>query len=337
MDNVTVLKEKDPDYPLVSIIVPCYNGANYLAAFLDSVISQNYPEIEFVFIDDCSTDNTAEIVQDYKDRFSQKGYKFQYIHLDINLGAAAAINRGLANYNGSFLMWSDADDFLFPENVSEKVEYLKTNPDKDFVLCGEELVNEDDLETPVFIMKRTPPIGDDDLAKDLLEAKNVVYGPGAILVRRGAFEKAIPKNNIFESRQGQNYQLLLPLACCCTWGYINKPLMKYVQHPNSHSNQKRSYHERLERQKEFAILEKATLREIPGLSQERIEQLMHVGLQLLYGNELEIYLRYGKLLRYLKRRRQIRKEGFYILKSRTPLYYYGIRIKRRVINIFQQK
>lgn len=105
--------------PLVSIITPCYNGENYVTPFIKSVLLQSYNNIEFIFINDGSTDNTEKIVLDYEPEFKERGIKFKYIYQE-NQGQATALNNGLKIFTGDYLTWPDSDDILHPDNISKE-------------------------------------------------------------------------------------------------------------------------------------------------------------------------------------------------------------------------
>jgi glycosyltransferase involved in cell wall biosynthesis len=252
---------------LVSIISPCYNGAKYLRGFLDSVIAQTYRPIELIFVDDGSTDNTKEIFESYRETFEKTKIYPIYIYQE-NAGQASAINQGLCIYKGEYLMWSDSDDILLPQNIEIKVDYLEKHPEKGFVLCQGVSVKSGDLNTGMKILKRQAdePLDNMELFEDLILERNVVYVPATIMVRRQAVIKAIPSLRIYESRQGQNWQLMLPLAYCCEYGLIRKPLFKYVIHEDSHSHSERTYNEQILRSEEFEKLIITTIKNIPGIS-----------------------------------------------------------------------
>ncbi len=253
--------------PLVSIIAPCYNGALYLRPFLESVVAQSYENIELIFIDDGSTDTSKDIVVEYIPRFEERGSVLLYSFQD-NKGAAAAINKGLASFHGDYLMWTDADDILCVDNVEEKVNYLENHPEFDFVICEAELVDYLNPEITLKRIKREKPEGEDSFFEDYLEERNIVYGSGEILVRREAFLRAIPERKITESRQGQNFQLMLPLTYCLKCGYLEKPLYKIVKHPDSHSRMDRAYGDYIKRQTDFIELIISTINKIPMMSLE---------------------------------------------------------------------
>lgn len=256
---------------VVSIISPCYNGEKYLSIFLESVLKQTYRNIEMIFVDDGSTDKTREIAMSYKPLFEKNGMSFIYVYQE-NQGQAAAINQGLRIFSGEYLTWFDSDDIMFQNHIYEKVNYLKNHPDKDFVLCMGYVVHESNLNKVLRVIGRKHDDSKvDNLFKDLIEEKNVVYGPGTIMVRTSSFLRVIPSCTIYEGRQGQNLQLMLPLAYSCIWDYIDKPLFKYVIHNDSHSHKTRKYSEKIQRNEDFETLLCTTIRNIPQITGEESE------------------------------------------------------------------
>lgn len=232
--------------PLVSIIVPAYNSLKYIDRFLQSVLSQDYDNIELIIVNDGSTDGTLDRILSYTEQFSQKGYSL-ICRSQENLGQAAALNVGLQIFKGKYLMWVDSDDILYPKNVSEKVSFLENNPDFGMVLCQGEIVSEKDIEKKIADYKRKKPTGTDDLFVDYLLENNVVFSPGVAMVTQNAFCESIPSGQIYESREGQNWQLYLPISYNYKCGYIEKVLFKVVAHDDSHSRAKRSAQQQIDR------------------------------------------------------------------------------------------
>ena len=108
MIDVTIEQETCPE---VSVVVPVYNKAPYLAACLESVLAQTLPSLELICVDDGSTDGSREIL----DRFAERDPRVKVICHDRNRGAAAARNLGLDAANGEFVQFTDADDLLDPD------------------------------------------------------------------------------------------------------------------------------------------------------------------------------------------------------------------------------
>jgi glycosyltransferase involved in cell wall biosynthesis len=105
--------------PLVSIVVPVYNGERYLREALDSAFAQGYEQCEVVVVDDGSEDGTAQIIRSYD--------QVQHVR-QTNAGQARAKNVGVEAAGGEYITFLDADDVLPPGRVSTQVDYLLQHP-----------------------------------------------------------------------------------------------------------------------------------------------------------------------------------------------------------------
>ena len=120
--------------PLVSIVIPVYNGANYVSEAIESALKQTYKNIEVIVVNDGSTDNTEKIVKKYGD-------KIRYFYKE-NGGVASALNLGIKNMKGEYFSWLSHDDIYYPNKIERQIEELK-NIDKDNILySGFELIND---------------------------------------------------------------------------------------------------------------------------------------------------------------------------------------------------
>lgn len=130
---------------------------------------------------------------------------------------------------------------MTPDSIEKRVNFLLQNPQYDFCMCQMYVVDESDIKTVKSIMRRTHPHlagSEDTLFMDFIIQRNVFF-PNVWMVRREVFFKAHPTKKIYSSRQGQNWQLLLPLAYNFKCGYINEPLVYYVFRKDSHSHNKK--------------------------------------------------------------------------------------------------
>ena len=107
---------------LVSIIMPSYNTANYIEASIESVRHQTYENWELIIVDDCSTDNTDEIV---KPLLSDA--RIRYLKNEKNSGAAISRNRALREAKGKWIAFLDSDDLWLPEKLEEQVAFMEQN------------------------------------------------------------------------------------------------------------------------------------------------------------------------------------------------------------------
>lgn len=104
---------------LVSIIMPSYNTANFIGATIGSVLIQTYKNWELLIVDDCSTDNTDEIVSRYDDE------RIIYLKNAKNSGAAISRNIALENAKGKWIAFLDSDDLWYPTKLEEQIKFMK--------------------------------------------------------------------------------------------------------------------------------------------------------------------------------------------------------------------
>lgn len=107
---------------LVSIIMPSYNTANYISETIRSVLAQTYENWEVIIVDDCSTDNTDEIVKPY---LTDK--RIKYLKNDKNSGAAVSRNRALREAKGKWIAFLDSDDLWLPNKLEKQVGFMREN------------------------------------------------------------------------------------------------------------------------------------------------------------------------------------------------------------------
>jgi hypothetical protein len=108
--------------PLVSVLLPVYNGEEFLMESLDSILKQSFSDFEIIAINDGSTDNSAELLDAITDP------RMRVFHQE-NVGLAATLNRGLSLARGSLIARQDQDDLSYPERLAKQVEYMQLNPD----------------------------------------------------------------------------------------------------------------------------------------------------------------------------------------------------------------
>ncbi len=121
------------EYLLVSIVIPTYNHSAYLGQAIDSVLNQDYQNIELIVLDDGSTDDTRAILERYKNCFFWETQK--------NMGQSATLNKGWSMSKGDILAYLSADDLLMPNAVSRSVDCLLGNPDAVLSYCDFDLID----------------------------------------------------------------------------------------------------------------------------------------------------------------------------------------------------
>ena len=111
--------------PLVSIVLPVYNGQKYLRESLDSILAQAVQDWELIAVDDCSTDATPQILADYAARDS----RIRIMRNAENQRLPRSLNIGFAEARGAFLTWTSDDNAYYPEALHEMVSYLRRFPE----------------------------------------------------------------------------------------------------------------------------------------------------------------------------------------------------------------
>lgn len=120
-ENCLVETDKTTDYGLVSIIMPNYNGGKYLRETIDSVLSQTYKNWELLFVDDCSTDDSLEIIKTYEDA------RIRVFQNEKNGGASVSRNYALRMARGRWAAFLDSDDLWKPKKLEEQLRFMVKN------------------------------------------------------------------------------------------------------------------------------------------------------------------------------------------------------------------
>jgi len=157
--------------PIVSVVTPTYNQAAFLRYTIESVLSQDYPAIEYQIIDDGSTDETPQILEEYSGR--------ALIERHENRGQTPTINKGWERARGDILSWLNSDDTFLPGAVSTAVKYFAENPDVDIVF-GDSLFTAED-GTPI---ESSPKRLDFDYESFVRQCENPIAQPSAFIRRR---------------------------------------------------------------------------------------------------------------------------------------------------------
>jgi glycosyltransferase involved in cell wall biosynthesis len=124
--------------PLVSIILPTYNGSRYLGEAVRSVLRQTYSNWELLIVDDASTDETPALIE----RYVTQDRRIHSTRHPSNRKLPAALNTGFSIARGEYLTWTSDDNSYRPEALSEMMEFLKTNPSADVVYADYSPIDE---------------------------------------------------------------------------------------------------------------------------------------------------------------------------------------------------
>jgi hypothetical protein len=123
---------------LVSVVLPVYNQAQTLAASLESILQQSYPNLELIIVNDGSTDDTPRLLAPYAE------HPQVTLINQANQRLSAALNRGFQQARGEFFTWTSGDNLMHPQQVERLVTYLRTRPDVALVYADFELIDDND-------------------------------------------------------------------------------------------------------------------------------------------------------------------------------------------------
>lgn len=216
---------------LVSIIIPLFNKEKYISKTIESALSQDYPNIEIIVVDDGSTDQSLEIVQRHKGKIQ--------IHTQVNQGAPRARNFGFRKSKGDYIQFLDADDILEPKKISSQVGRLTG---EQFAIATCPWVHDNEaLQSPKSIYK------DFECSADLLHAiwsSGEFFNPASWLLPRDIVEKAGPwDEELLVDQDGEYFARVLLQGCkvlfaekgFCTY---TKPSVENVSKLNSYEKKK---------------------------------------------------------------------------------------------------
>lgn len=205
------------DLPLVSIITPTYNHAAYLEETIDSVLTQDYPRIEYIVLDDGSTDGTREILAKYTGRIRWESHQ--------NMGETRTVNKGLAMATGEILGVVNSDDPLLPGAVLAAVTVLADHPD---VLVAYPDLYHIDPSSNLIRGVRVPEFD----YRRMVGRHECTVGPGAFF-RRQAVALAGLRDPQF--KYVADFDFWLRVGRCGPFMRIPQPLATFRCHPASAS------------------------------------------------------------------------------------------------------
>ncbi|WP_158283838.1 glycosyltransferase [Halorubrum sp. PV6] len=197
--------------PTVSIVIPTYNRSSVLMRAIDSVLAQTYENFEIVVVDDCSTDDTVEALEEYDDD------RIRYIQHDKNQGACAARNTGIKQSNGQYVAFLDSDDEWDLTKLAKQVDCMENTSDcVGVVYTGYRVKRSDIVELGQVPSKRG------DIHRAQL-AKDWVSPTSAVMVKSECFDEV----GIFDTGLAarQDYDMWLRLSYSYEFEYVKEPLV----------------------------------------------------------------------------------------------------------------
>lgn len=243
------MADKESTQPLVSIIVPVYNGERYLRESIDSIISQTYPMTEVLVMDDASTDGTPDIVKSY-------GNQIIYYRQPENRGIYGNMNDGIEKASGEYIAFYHADDIYHPSIVEREVGFLQHYPEAGAVFCQAVFIDSDGREFGRFKvqpeLRGGRPIDYCMIFNALLCYKNrILICPTSMVPTR--VYKDVGLYHDREFLNSSDFEMWLRIARKYPIGILEEFLIQYRHGHNSSS--KRYHHLRTDQERYFYIMD----------------------------------------------------------------------------------
>lgn len=201
--------------PKVSVIMSVYNGEKFLRDSIESILNQTFNDFEFIIIDDCSTDKTADIIKTY----SYRDPRIRIITNEQNLGLTKSLNIGINESRGEFIARMDSDDVTLPERFEKQVRFLDENKDYGVVGAWAKVIDDLGVEVDEFDWETD----DKTIRKNLIKWNSMIH-PLA-MIRKDILEKVgMYSENL---RYAQDYDLWFRVAKVSKLANLPEFLLKY--------------------------------------------------------------------------------------------------------------
>jgi glycosyltransferase involved in cell wall biosynthesis len=220
---------------LVSIVVASYNHAGYLTQRMDSLVAQTYPNIEILVIDDCSPDNSVEILERYA-----SNPRVTLIRREKNGGWVAVSNQGIEMARGEYILFANCDDDCSPTVIERLVEAISASPTIGIAFCKSWMVDENDqvlgndyeIRERAFQLKcvKDAFIERGEMQRFLLYSC-VIPNLSAALIRRNCFK--VSGNFSKNYRVCSDWDLFFRIADNFDFCYVAEPLNRFRQHAST--------------------------------------------------------------------------------------------------------
>ncbi len=217
---------------LVSVVVASYNHARYLPQRMDSLIRQTYPHIEILVIDDCSPDNSVEILRTY-----EKYPHVRLIERKSNGGWVTVSNQGIDLTRGEFVLFANCDDECDPRMIERLVGALATHPKVGLAFCRSVMIDENGVNIGDDFQVREPAfrarcaedclLSRDEMRRFLMHSC-VIPNLSAALIRRSCFEQIGVLSSNYKACS--DWDLFFRIADRFDFAYIATPLNNFRQH-----------------------------------------------------------------------------------------------------------
>lgn len=207
--------------PLISVVIPTYNSAKFLTKAVSSVIDQTYKNFEIIIVDDCSNDDTEEVIK----AFGLNKHNIKYLKHAENKGTSAAKNTGIIVAKGEFLAFLDADDVWSHQKLEYQYRKYQENPELSVIFTGYTLVDLNKRIKREYLPQQFH--NHKDFVKKLL-LRNIVTPTSSVLAKKECFEKV----GLFDPtlKVAEDWDMWIRIAHKYKFGAVESLCVTYIEH-----------------------------------------------------------------------------------------------------------
>lgn len=221
--------------PTLSVIMPCFNQAKYLVDSIEAILNQSYDDLELIITDDCSSDESREIIE----YFRKIDKRVVAIFHSRNHGVSSARNTAIKASKGNYIAFCDADDIWENDKTKIQVEYIQSTSECDVLYCDSVIINEEGIPTGEKFSSLHGK--EKDFRGNLfweLSLTNFINTP-TVLLRKKCLEKVGLFDEGFRYNEDWLYWIALSKYYC--FCYIDQPLVRYRVHQDSTNKDQSGY------------------------------------------------------------------------------------------------
>jgi len=221
---LTPLKKSNAN-PEISILMPAYNAALYIKDAIESILNQNFKNYNLIILNDGSTDQTEQIIGEFKDP------RIIYLKNENNMGLSFSRNKLIKSANGKYIAWMDADDISHPDRLTKEYKYLEKHPHVALVSSWVQIIDSNGKPTGKSIRSFIPS----DYLSPLFLFVNYV-AQSSVLIRKSILDTFSYNDNF---PPVEDYQLWTQIAYKHSLHILPEFLVWYRVHANNMSSQQR--------------------------------------------------------------------------------------------------
>lgn len=249
--------------PVVSVIMPVYNAETYVAEAIESILHQTFSDLEFIIIDDGSSDDSIKLIEQYTDP------RIKFSRHEQNVNLVGTLNEGIALSRGKYIARMDADDISDPERLKKQVDFLESNPEIGAVGTWATTINH-----PVWDHLHYY-VSDEEIRIHMIE--QIPFAHPTVMIRKEVLETHDLK---YDQEFLEDYRLWFELSKVTQLANIAEYLLNYRFHEKQFSKRFKAFHK-----ENAAGLQKEVLEGWAGRSLEEEESSVLIRLFSSYSEE----------------------------------------------------